>query len=39
VLEVLPKDYPSRGKYETQFEQMAARIASIQGKDGLSISP
>jgi rhamnogalacturonyl hydrolase YesR len=35
VLEVMPKDYPSRGKYITQYKEMADRIASIQGKDGL----
>jgi unsaturated rhamnogalacturonyl hydrolase len=35
VLAQMPKDYPSRPKYVTQFQQMAAEIASIQGKDGL----
>jgi unsaturated rhamnogalacturonyl hydrolase len=35
VLAQMPNDYPSRPKYVTQFEQMAAEIASIQGKDGL----
>jgi len=35
VLEVMPSDYPSRGKYLAQYREMAARIASIQGKDGL----
>jgi rhamnogalacturonyl hydrolase YesR len=35
VLEVMPKDYPTRGKYIAQYKQMAERIASIQGKDGL----
>jgi rhamnogalacturonyl hydrolase YesR/catechol 2,3-dioxygenase-like lactoylglutathione lyase family enzyme len=35
VLEVMPKDYPSRGKYIAQYKEMADRIASIQGKDGL----
>jgi len=35
VLEVMPGDYPSRGKYIEQYKQMADRIASIQGKDGL----
>jgi unsaturated rhamnogalacturonyl hydrolase len=35
VLTVMPKDYPTRGKYIAQYKQMADRIASIQGKDGL----
>src|SRR5580692_1293660 len=35
VLEVLPNDYPSRGKYITQYKEMADRIAAIQGGDGL----
>jgi rhamnogalacturonyl hydrolase YesR len=35
VLEVMPKDYPSRPKYVEQYKQMAARVAAIQGKDGL----
>lgn len=35
VLEVMPQDYPARGKYITQYRQMADRIASIQGIDGL----
>jgi unsaturated rhamnogalacturonyl hydrolase len=35
VLAQMPGDYPSRAKYVTQFDQMAAEIASIQRKDGL----
>jgi unsaturated rhamnogalacturonyl hydrolase len=35
VLEVMPKDYPSREKYITQYKGMADRVAAIQGKDGL----
>jgi rhamnogalacturonyl hydrolase YesR len=35
VLDVMPKDYPSRAKYIAQYRQMADRIAAIQGKDGL----
>jgi len=35
VLAQMPGDYPSRPKYVTQFEQMAAEIASIQRRDGL----
>jgi len=32
---VMPKDYPDREKYIAQYREMADRIASIQGKDGL----
>jgi rhamnogalacturonyl hydrolase YesR len=35
VLEIMPKDYPSRPKYIEQFRQMAEEVKSIQGKDGL----
>jgi unsaturated rhamnogalacturonyl hydrolase len=35
VLEVMPQDYPSRTKYVDQFRQMAARVAQLQGADGL----
>jgi rhamnogalacturonyl hydrolase YesR len=35
VLNEMPLDYPSRSKYVSQFQQMAAEIASIQGSDGL----
>jgi unsaturated rhamnogalacturonyl hydrolase len=35
VLEVMPNDYPSRGKYIDQYKEMANRIAAIQGEDGL----
>jgi rhamnogalacturonyl hydrolase YesR len=35
VLEVMPKGYPGRGKYITQYKEMADRIAAIQGEDGL----
>jgi unsaturated rhamnogalacturonyl hydrolase len=35
VLEVMPKDYPSRGKYIAQYKEMADKIAAIQGHDGL----
>lgn len=31
----LPKDDPARAKYLTQLKEMAARMASLQGKDGL----
>src|ERR1019366_8860549 len=35
VLQVMPKDYPTRSKYVTQYKEMADKIASIQGSDGL----
>jgi unsaturated rhamnogalacturonyl hydrolase len=35
VLEVMPKDYPTRPKYIAQYKEMAARIAAIQSPDGL----
>lgn len=35
VLEYMPKDYPTRSKYVTQFQQMAEKVASLQGEDGL----
>jgi unsaturated rhamnogalacturonyl hydrolase len=35
VLEVMPKDYPTRPKYIAQYKEMAKRVEAIQGKDGL----
>jgi len=35
VLEDMPADYPDRPKYIAQFKEMAAKIASLQGPDGL----
>jgi rhamnogalacturonyl hydrolase YesR len=35
TLDYLPKDDPARAKYVTQLKEMAARVASLQGKDGL----
>jgi len=35
VLTEMPKDYRSRPKYIAQYKEMAERVASIQGKDGL----
>jgi unsaturated rhamnogalacturonyl hydrolase len=35
VLEEMPRNYPSRAKYIAQYKDMAERLASIQGKDGL----
>jgi unsaturated rhamnogalacturonyl hydrolase len=35
TLDYLPKDDPARAKYVTQLREMAARVASLQGSDGL----
>jgi rhamnogalacturonyl hydrolase YesR len=35
VLEEMPDSYPTRPKYIDQFQQMAARVARLQGQDGL----
>ena len=35
VLERMPADYPQRGRYLRQFRAMAARLAQLQGRDGL----
>ena len=35
VLQQMPPDYPARPKYITQFREMAAALAAVQGKDGL----
>jgi len=35
TLPYLPKDDPSRGFYVKQLQEMAAKAASLQGKDGL----
>lgn len=35
VLDAMPKDYPSRPRYVEQFRQMAEKLKSIQGADGL----
>jgi len=34
VLAALPKDYPTRSKYETLFKEMAAKLISLQQADG-----
>lgn len=34
VLDDLPKDYPTRGKFEQQFREMATKIASVQADEG-----
>ena len=35
VLQYMPKDYPDRPKYIKLHKEMAAKIASLQGEDGL----
>lgn len=35
VLELMPKDYPTRPKYVAEFKEMSAKIASLQQSDGL----
>lgn len=35
VLTLMPADYPQRPRYVRQFRAMAARLAQLQGKDGL----
>ncbi len=35
VLSEMPADYPSRPRYVAQFREMAEKIASLQGADGL----
>jgi unsaturated rhamnogalacturonyl hydrolase len=35
VLQEMPESYPSRPKYVAQFREMAARLKSVQGADGL----
>ena len=35
VLDYMPKDYPDRGKYIELYKEMAEKIVSLQGNDGL----
>ncbi len=35
VLDAMPKDYPSRPKFIEQYKQMAEKLKSLQGQDGL----
>jgi beta-galactosidase len=35
VLEYMPKDYPTRPKYEKLYKEMAAKITALQQDDGL----
>ena len=34
MMDNMPKDFPQRKKYEKQFVEMAAKVASLQQKDG-----
>ena len=35
MLQYLPKDHPSRNRFETQFKEMAAKVLTCQQPDGL----
>lgn len=35
ILPLLPADHPHRARYQRQFEEMAARVGSLQQPDGL----
>lgn len=35
VLQFLPKDHPSRPRFETQFREMSARLLTLQQSDGM----
>jgi rhamnogalacturonyl hydrolase YesR len=35
VLQYMPADYPDRPRYVAQFTEIAARLANLQGEDGL----
>ena len=35
VLEYMPEDYPDRPRFVTEYNEMAAAIAGLQGSDGL----
>jgi len=35
VLDLMPKDYADRPRYETQFKEMATKLLSLQRPDGL----
>ena len=34
ILNMMPKDYPSRGKYVQLYHEMSTRLLELQGKDG-----
>ncbi len=35
VLTYMPRNYPSRPRYERMFREMSARLVKLQGKDGM----
>ncbi len=35
VLTFMPRDYPTRPRYEQQFREMSAKLRALQGKDGM----
>jgi len=35
ILDTMPKDYPERRRYVTQFQEMASSVSALQGTDGL----
>ncbi len=35
ILTLLPQDYPNRKKFEKQYSEMAHKLLSVQGEDGL----
>ncbi len=35
VLTEMPRDYPSRPRYEAMFRDMAAKLVTLQGRDGM----
>ncbi|MBW3637074.1 MAG: DUF4861 family protein [Armatimonadetes bacterium] len=35
VLQWMPRDYPTRPRYEQMFRDMAAKLVSLQGQDGM----
>ena len=35
MLQFLPKDHPSRPRFEEQFRQMSAKLLSLQQRDGM----
>lgn len=35
MLDLMPEDYPTRGKYEARFKEMAERLIDLQGDDDM----
>ncbi len=34
IMDHMPADYPTRGRYEKMYKEMAAKLLKLQGKDG-----